>query len=232
MSQYQQAKRKQSPFAWIAVSLALAAIVIVATLFFLQRYRVNRLLDRLNAEPGIEVTSLHKRGGTYHFNGLRDPLSADPAKWLPESRLDPRKIAFHWEPYQAMHPQFLLTRARALLNPPSTVTLSLKDGVLTGKGKAPHSWISESRRLIRAIPGIDRFNEEQLVEIEAEEMYAIKKKIEDRVFRFLIGTANLLPGEEQKLDLLAQDILKLNASRRPVEKIGHCTGDWPHGHNG
>ena len=218
LSQYKQAKQKKSPFAWILISVLLIATGIWLSLFWLQKQRVNRLVDRLNAEPGIAITSLQKKGGMYHFSGLRDPLAANPEPWVRESHLDPERVTFHWEPYQAMHPQFVLARAKNLLNPPQTVSLSLHNGVLAGKGSAKHSWIAESRVLVRALQGIDRYDDVEIMEIEAGQMSVLKKNIESYVFRFLIGSADLVPGQEQNLEVMTRDLLSLVSSGAQLKK--------------
>ena len=218
-SRYKTAAKKSSSLAWIAVALLFAALAFLVAMFYVQKYRVTRFVDRLNGEPGIVVTSMKKENGVYEFSGMRDPLASDPAKLVSGSGLDGNEIAFHWEPYQAIHPRFVVARAKTLLDPPRSVTLSLQDGVLTAKGEASHAWINESRRLVRALPGIERFDVSQLLEAEEQEMYAIKKQIESHVFRFVTGSAELLPEQEQELDRLTQDLLRMIAAAEPLKKI-------------
>jgi len=233
LSQYQKAKKKQSHFAAIVMGLVCAGLVLWLSLFLLNRYRFQRFVDRLNHEPGIAVTSVHKHGGKYFLNGLRDPLASDGSKWMAEAKLDPGDVVFNFQPYQAIDPVFVLARTKRILNPPSTVTLDFQNGILSAGGKALHSWIAESRRLVRVIPGIDKFDDSGLMEIEAEEMYALKKRIDSRVFRFAIGTANLLAGQEEDLFSTVQDLDRLSSVAGQLKKdvkieiIGHTdtTGD-------
>ncbi len=111
-------------------------------------------LRRLEAEPGILVTGVEATGDGYRLRGLRDPLAADPASLVGGGILARRRMAFNFEPYEALTPGFVLARARRLLQPPETVHLSLVGGVLHLQGRAPYLWVEENRRLARALPGV------------------------------------------------------------------------------
>ncbi|MEE8541198.1 MAG: hypothetical protein V3S66_06010, partial [Desulfobacterales bacterium] len=52
------------------------------------------------------------------------------------------------------------------LKPPATITLQLKEGVLIARGVAFGFWISEARKLAVAIPGISKYRDEGVVDIE------------------------------------------------------------------
>ncbi len=232
-SQYQKAKQKESRTGSILLVSIVAVLLLWAGYFFAQRSRVNQFVNRLNSEPGIVITDVQKRDGKYHLFGLRDPLAMDPAASMQSAGFPPDKIIFTWEPYQAIHPQFLLARANTILKPPSGVSMELIDGVLVAKGKAPHSWIRESRSLARAISGITGFNDEHLIELEAEEMYALKKETEGKVLRFMVGTPDLVSGQEQELDTIASLLARLIEKGEQlgkevrIEVAGHTdtTGD-------
>ena len=205
-SRYKTAQKKESRLAWVVFALLFAGVVAWLGFYFFQKYRVNSLEERLNAEPGIVVTSIEKRDGKYQLNGLRDPLAPDPQTWLSDFGLRPNDVVFHWEPYQAIHPEFLVRRANVLLAPPSTVTLTMKQGILAAKGRASTAWIAEAEKLARALPGMDRFDVSAL---EPEEMYTLKKQIEAAIFRFHTGTAELASGQEQEVDGIAEDFRHL-----------------------
>jgi OOP family OmpA-OmpF porin len=233
LSQYQKAKKKQSTFAAVAIGLVIGLIILWLSFLFLQRYRFHRFVDRLNQEPGIAVTSVQKRGGKYYLKGLRDPLAADPSNWVEENGLATGSVVFQWEPYQAIQQNFVLLRSKRILNPPAGVTLDFKNGILHASGKAPHSWILETQKLAKVIPGVERFDESGLLEAEAEEMYALKKRIEERVFRFVVGTNNLVDGQEEDLEATARDLDRIGSAAGELKKdvkieiIGHTdtTGD-------
>ncbi len=137
------------------------AVLLVAGVWTFQavrsRQQWNDYLDRLSAEPGIVVTQNGRRNGRYFVAGLRDELAADPLRLLASSNLPPGSVDSRWEPYQSLHPSFVLQRARAVLRPPPNVILDYRDGILTATGLAPANWVSESRLIAGALAGVHRF---------------------------------------------------------------------------
>ena len=219
VSQYQEAKKKNSSFVGIFAAIAGAALIVLIALLWFRSFRFQQYLTSLKQEPGIVVTSVEGQRGKYVVNGLKDPMVA--AKSIPEN------VILNLQPYQSMDPVFVLARAKKSLSPPKSVRLDFQRGVLSATGKAPHAWIADTRRLVRVIPGIDRFDETQLLETEAEEMYVLKKRIDARVFRFVLGTANLLEGQDQLVLDTAKDLDRLTSvavelkKDLKIEMVGH-----------
>jgi outer membrane protein OmpA-like peptidoglycan-associated protein len=174
--------------------------------------RWSAYVERLRAEPGVVVVFTGKQGGKYFVAGLRDPLAADPFALQQEARLDPARVISRWELFQALHPQFILARAKSVLEPPETVTLRVDNGILFASGAAPHQWIVEARRLARAIPGVGTFSDKDLVDTDVlqaralslTELASAKEHLEKSVLRFVAGTTALVPGQDAVLeDLVA-----------------------------
>lgn len=209
-SQYAAQERKTSPALWIAAGIILVALGVWAFVTVRDNRRWANYLDRLRAEPGIVVTTAEKRWGGYFIAGLRDPLAADPARMLQDSSLDPRRVTSRWEPYQALSPQFVLTRAQAWLEPPSSVTLKVEHETLYASGSAPHQWLLEARTRARAIPGITHFNADQLRESEMQDIEAIKARIEKQALRFALATTQLIGNQDAALRDLVSDIRQLD----------------------
>ena len=69
--------------------LAVVAALLGLFLFFSVRRtrRWDGYLARLAAQPGIVVSAAGRRDGKFFVTGLRDPLAADPAALLPQSKL-------------------------------------------------------------------------------------------------------------------------------------------------
>jgi outer membrane protein OmpA-like peptidoglycan-associated protein len=124
------------------------------------------------------VTSAEKRGGTYVITGLRDPLAVDPMLLLQATKLNPEKVNSRWEPYYALYPEFILTRAKALLEPPATVTLTVKNGILSASGVASQHWNREARRLVRVLPGITQFDDTNLVDPDHQLLASIVARLQ------------------------------------------------------
>jgi OOP family OmpA-OmpF porin len=161
-SQLKESKRKISPQLWLLLGIVVLAITLWISYSMRDQRRWSNYVNRLRSEPGIVVTATEKRSGKYYIFGLRDPLAAEPKEMLKHENLDPEDVVFQWEAYRAHHPEFILTRARKLLQPPATVTLDLKEGVLQAEGYAPPQWAVEARKLVMAIPGVFQFNGDKL----------------------------------------------------------------------
>lgn len=137
------------------------AVLLVGGVWAFQAYRSrqqwNAYLERLAAQPGIVVIQSGHQNGKLFIRGFRDELAVDPATLLAESGMAPETVDSRWEPYQALHPDFVTERARELLRPPAGVTLEFREGVLLATGPAPAEWVTESRRLAPALDGVRRF---------------------------------------------------------------------------
>jgi len=202
-------KKRVTPARVIAV-LLLGAILIWGFFYLRDRWRWGNYLSRLKSEPGIIVTEAERHWWSPHsIAGLRDPLAADPQTLLAEAKLNPGKIESHWEPYHSLTPQFVVRRANALLSPPSTVTFRVERNTLYATGSAPHQWIVETRRLARVIPGVEQFNESELLDANFTQLLSAKERVEKRVILFVLDTTELSPGQEDELEKLTADLREL-----------------------
>jgi OmpA family protein len=233
VSQYHETKKKKSRYAGVfAVILGTALAVLIAFLL-VRYYRFEKFIARLKQEPGIVVTSVEKQKGKYVVNGLKDAMASDATKWMSQSKVNPESVILNLQPYQSMDPVFVLARVKNILAPPDGIALSIENGVLKASGIAPHAWIAETRRLVRVIPGIDRFDETGLIETEAQEMYELKKRMDARVFRFTVGTPNLLEGQDEEILAMTRDLDRLTVVADQLKKdlkivaVGHtdASGD-------
>lgn len=231
-SQYQgrsePADYKIPAYVW----LLLAAIIIGLSVwgFFAWRdaRRWNAYLNRLKSESGIVVAETGQESGKRFITGLRDPLAADPVAILKnETPINPASVVSRWQPYAALEGQFVLARAKNLLEPPQSVELKFADGVLSAAGLASHYWIDEARRLARALPGVSKFDDRNLIDEDLKEPEALRQQIEQQVIRFSRGGVQLAPGQGENLKTLIADIQKLAmlvpAAGRAfrIELIGH-----------
>ncbi len=221
------AGRKLTPFT-VIVSILLLALASWGFFWLRDKRRWDAYVEKLRNEPGIIVAETGKRDGKYFLSGLRDSLARDPQLVLRDSRIDPRTVVSHWEPFQALTPEFVLARARNLLTPPATVRLSLKDGVLEAEGFASHQWVTETRRSARFVPGLAGLRDDRLLDLN---------RIEDPLLMFVFDRSDLVPGQTERFNLLAADIQRLQAQAEALQKnmrleiSGHTDGSGTEARN-
>ncbi len=204
------ATKKSITPARVIAAVLLGVILIWGFFYVRDRWRWGNYLSRLKSEPGIVVTDAERHWWSPHtIAGLRDPLAADPATLLTEAKLNPEKVESHWEPYHSLTPRFIVTRANALLNPPATVSFRVERNTLYATGSAPHQWIVETRRLARVIPGVEQFNESDLVDANFSQLLAAKERVEKRVILFVLDTTAMSPGQNEELETLSADLKEL-----------------------
>ena len=198
-----------SPRLLIPLAVILLALVTWAFFSIRDKLRWSDYVKHLEAQPGIVITETGERNGKFFVAGLRDPMAVDPDRLLREtSMLSPSKVEGRWEAYQTLRPDFILARAKAILAPPDSVTLTLKDGVLDATGSAPRQWISEARRLALAVPGVTGFRGNGVID---EEILQLKAQLETEVPRFVVGTSQFAVGQTETRDRLIADARRLFA---------------------
>lgn len=118
--------------------------------------RFEAYLELLDREPGLVVTRTGERDGRRFLVGLRDPLAADPE--LLRARAEAAEVDQTWIPYHALEPAIVVRRARALLEAPATVQLSLRGDTLVAEGTAPRAWVEGARERAATVPGVARLD--------------------------------------------------------------------------
>ena len=201
-------RRKITPLT-VIVSVLLIGLLIWGFFWLRDNRRWDSFVEKLRTEPGIVVAETGKRDGKRFLSGLRDPLARDPQAVMQEFQVDPQTVITHWEPFHALTPEFALARAQSLLNPPSTVRLSVKDGALEAEGFASHEWVIETRKAARFLPGLGAFRDERLLDLN---------RIEAPLLMFELDRADLLPGQEEKFNLLVADIERLQVAALALRK--------------
>lgn len=175
VSQYQPKKKKTSPLLIGAFTIVVAGILLWTGLAINERLKWNNLLASLGRQDGIVVTGTEKDSGKYVIRGLRDELAIDPRMLAQQAGLDPEEIIFQWTPYQALNEGIVLERATRSLNPPKTVSLSLKNGVLGADGTASRTWTIEAQRIAKSIPGIKVFDTKKLIDPDSSKRLAFQE---------------------------------------------------------
>jgi outer membrane protein OmpA-like peptidoglycan-associated protein len=165
------ARSAQKGFAWLLIAGVGLVLLSLAGTWGYQRWHDERLweffLARLRVQPGIVVTEIGERDGKWLVGGLRDPLAVDPQLVLSESSIDPARVVTRWQPYQSLHPEFVLKRAQDALAPPPTVTLAVEGDRIVAVGSAPSTWIQRARASSRMLPaGVSHVDLSQVRDVD------------------------------------------------------------------
>jgi outer membrane protein OmpA-like peptidoglycan-associated protein len=213
----------------VAAALLLAGVSVWIFLQIRAERAWNAYLSRLRSEPGIVVIASERRGGKFFVSGLRDTLAADPESLLDSSSpLTRDAVESRWEPYQALHPNFVTARATRLLRPPAGVSLTFDEGTLTANGTAPDRWLDETERLAPFIGGVREF-----VFAGERTEARIVAQIEAAAIRFARGQSDISAAEDQPLAAVSalltelDDALAASGRRARVEVIGYASSDGP-----
>jgi OOP family OmpA-OmpF porin len=129
-----------------------------------QERRFEAYLDLLDAEPGLVVTRAGERSGRRFLVGLKDPLATDPRRLRERAEAPP--VEETWAPYHALEPEIVVRRARALLDAPETVQLSLRGETLVAEGTAPRGWAAAAAARAPSVPGVARLDASAVLEPE------------------------------------------------------------------
>lgn len=208
---------------WLTPATALIGVLLVAlaawaAFQFSSQRRWNAYLARLAQEPGIVVLQAENGWTKFHIAGLRDPMAADPQTFLGEHAISAASVVSDWRPYESLDPPFVLARATRVLDPPGGVSIQMTpDGVITATGVAPVQWIADARRLARAIPGVSRFDDRQVVATERQQLQQLAERIRTYNILFPHGQAEPLPESQQALSNLLADVGRLST-------LGDVTG--------
>jgi OOP family OmpA-OmpF porin len=114
-----------------------------------------------------------------------------------------------------------------LLNPPKTVSLQLEGEVLVARGSAPHQWIVDTRKLLRAIPGISQFQDKDLVDDDIAAFNAIQESLQKRVLLFALNSTALTPDQDNPPEEVVSEVQRLHDLSQIVgrgiriEIVGH-----------
>ena len=174
-----------------------------------------------------ETVTLDFRDGVLYAAGYASPQWAVEARKLAKAipgvfQLNEEKLRD-----QAKHPDRILAQAKRLLAPPSTVSLRLEDNVLYASGSASHPWIVDTRERSKSLSGIERFQEDNLVDLDQRNLAVLKKSIEEESLGFGAKSTRTTSEQGEAIHNLAKEIRQLRDSADAlgktarIEIIGH-----------
>ena len=167
-AQFKEQKRKKSLILWLVCVILLGLLGFWIYHIYDARRQWDGYINRLRSEPGVVITGYEKKSGRHYITGLRDPLSADPAKLMQDAGLSSENVTFQWEPYYSTYPDYAQRRIRDILKPPDCVSLNFADGVITASGSALQPWLAEAKKLAAVLPWVEAFQSSEVVDIQAQ----------------------------------------------------------------
>ena len=162
----------------IVALLVLGGLALLGGYWAFGEYCWGNYVADLEREPGILVTRTRSEWlgwGKHVLYGLRDPLAADTSALKGGFGMMRFPIEEHWEAFQSLDPLILKERILKVMAPPATAHLEFEDGILTASGQASAEWMQRARILSGAIPGINRYLDRELEDVEP--MARIKRRI-------------------------------------------------------
>jgi outer membrane protein OmpA-like peptidoglycan-associated protein len=229
LQQQERPREKQlSPWLWILPLVLLLLVggwVIQRTII---RLRVDSYVQRLREEPGIVVANAELRNGKWEISGLRDPLAVDPASFLSQSGLNSKRVVGHWESYQALNPAIVMRRLAASLNPPPSVSMSLKGDTVEVTGSVPQYWVERARMLVAALPaGSPKVDLSTLRDVQDPEFIRLRNAIQGHIIAFDSNADRPARGEDATLDAVADEFHQL---MRVTRRLGFSARMMISGH--
>lgn len=165
--QFKSKEDKRSYGSWIVLGIVLLMIGWGVFHWMAQQHRWSRFMERLHQQPGIVVTQVVKQDGKHHLYGLRDPFAPESSQLMEGTRISPKSVVFHWEPYHSSFPEYAQQRIRKLFKPPASVEMVFEAGDLAASGSALRQWMDDTRRMARIVPWIDFYDDGDVMDIDA-----------------------------------------------------------------
>ncbi len=214
-----QFEKKSKGISWVVWAL-LAVLIFCIGLWAYQAYseqqRWRQLLERVEQEPGLVITSVQEEESPTIVNGLRDPLAINPEQILSDLDYSSQQVVFRFKPFMDLTPKFVRTRAMIQLRPPSTVVLGGEGTTLALSGEASHAWIEQTRLLGPLIPGVSHIEMKQLVDTDVKQFETVKASLERKVLTFEVGESDLREDQRSTLTDIAHTIQTLDHSARTL----------------
>jgi flagellar motor protein MotB len=186
---------------WLCAAILGAALGVWGGLRVWQQRRWNRALAALQSTPGIAITQSTKSLGKPILEGLRDPFSLSAESVLANNGIAPGEVSLRFQPFISLDPGVLARRARATIEAPDTISVSLDHDVVRLGGTASHAWIISARH------------------DEDRELNALRSEIEGMRVLFDIGSSTFAPRQALLLDDLIAKLKQWMAGALAIGRV-------------
>ncbi len=215
-----QFEKSRAGLPWI-IWIFMGTLLVLLMMWIFQSHdkeqRWESFLDRVRNVPGIVITSAQENESGTVFYGMRDPLSQDPEELSTEAGYSPQQVSFQLEPFLDVTPDFVHRRAVTQLNPPNSVSMSVKGSTLVVVGEASHEWISRVNFVGPLLPGVTDIDVNQLQDTDLKQFETIRDKLEAVHVEFLSGAYTFLSTEQSKIAEIHQALRALEAQAHVLD---------------
>lgn len=218
-------KPKQPLLKWAIMGV----LTILALIYFwptdTAREKFVKLVDQeKKKQTKLFITAVDEEDTKFIIQGLHDPsLTHESVKitfenLAKEAGLPVNAIDLRIVPFLTLSTEHVEGLAKALLQPPHGVTLSItSEGKIDAAGLAPRDWISHFQQTAQLIPGISNVNIDKLQDESLESLKNLRDSIENFQVMFPPGTSGLTDTNDPAIDAIAQNINALNSLARELD---------------
>jgi outer membrane protein OmpA-like peptidoglycan-associated protein len=153
--------------------------------------------------------------------------------------LDPKRVQFQWAPYYSLDDAIVLKRVAAVLQPPTTITLSLERGKLRAQGEAPAGWVEALKTRAILVPGVRSIDTSALQDAKLADFEREREAIEAAVLLFEVNSVEMAAGQRSEFENTAKEIKAILAVAATlvgkglvIEVVGHCDNTGAEAWNG
>lgn len=209
-------------FPWPAI-IAISLLVLVPFIWWIlnkvEQNKWNDIVGQLQAESGIVILNHAKLNGEYIVNGMRDPIAKDPAEIIAAHQDFKKPVTLNMQSYFSNETDIVQRRMLDTLNLPADVTATIEHGVLTIKGEAEPSWLSDLPNKLQFIWGVSSIDTTQLREIVdfQQEIQQLIGSIEGVVIEFAPNSSELTSDDLKLINYINHQI---NDLRVLTQKAG------------
>jgi OOP family OmpA-OmpF porin len=212
------AAMEESADPWIRWTLfgTSGLILLIGALHLYTEQRTLARLERaLRATPGVLVTAIQKEDARYVVHGMADPLAYNQASLEQQSGLQTGQLRLQFTPYVSLDPKLVLQRTRAILAPPDSVEVSVRQDTLVLTGTAPHAWKQRAETIAPSLQYFTSVDTTALNDREAQSVAARTAQINATQI-FFSENAEPLPDSEDKLAQLVTALRVLSVDAQAL----------------
>ena len=202
-------------FPWAAIIVLVLLLGLPIAFFIAQKIEQSKwekIIQELQAEPGLVILSHEKQGGEYLVKGLRDFLSREPHEISNELQIFDHPISWQWQSYISNETEIVKQRIRSVIDPPASIKIGYEQGLLRLSGQADSSWVSAMSTKLPFIWGVQ---EVDLTGIRSDmnidqQIQQLIGSLEAIVLEYPPNADQLEPNQYKKLSEVTYLISELN----------------------